>query len=51
MNILQKQKEAIEKLCANHHVRKLCAFGSDLTANFNGSSDKVNSLFMDKNVF
>jgi predicted nucleotidyltransferase len=39
MNILQKQKEAIEKLCANHHVRKLYAFGSVLTDDFKSSSD------------
>jgi predicted nucleotidyltransferase len=39
MNILQKQKETIEKLCANHHVSKLYAFGSVLTDDFKSSSD------------
>ncbi|KQS32932.1 nucleotidyltransferase family protein [Dyadobacter sp. Leaf189] len=39
MEILEKYKEAIVKLCRTHKVRSLYAFGSVLTDNFDGESD------------
>lgn len=39
MQNLQPYKPAITKLCENHKVKKLYAFGSVLNKNFNADSD------------
>lgn len=39
MNNIQTYKTAITKLCEIHKVKKLYAFGSVLTENFNTNSD------------
>lgn len=39
MTVLDKNKKAIQKLCANHQVKSLYAFGSVLTDNFLKDSD------------
>lgn len=39
MNMLERYKEAIIKLCKAHKVKSLYAFGSVLTDHFNGESD------------
>ena len=39
MNRLETYKEAIVKLCKNHKVKSLYAFGSVLTKDFNAESD------------
>ena len=37
--ILEINKEAIKKLCAEHHIKKLYAFGSVVTDKFTADSD------------
>ena len=39
MTLLDKHKIDIRKLCSDHKVRQLYAFGSVLTAKFNNESD------------
>lgn len=39
MNLLNTHKEDINRLCLNHRVKELYAFGSVLTNNFNNESD------------
>lgn len=39
MNNLEAYKSEIERLCENHKVKRLYAFGSVLTDDFNKSSD------------
>ena len=39
MNIVEKNKDAIDALCKKHHVRKLFVFGSVLTDEFTNRSD------------
>lgn len=39
MNLLEKHTSLISKLCQNHKVRRLYAFGSVLTDKFNKESD------------
>ena len=39
MNTLSLHKNQINELCASHRVKRLYAFGSVLTSNFNVNSD------------
>lgn len=39
MTLIDQHKNAIEKLCATHKVKRLYAFGSVLTGNFKPNSD------------
>ncbi|QEC58451.1 nucleotidyltransferase family protein [Flavisolibacter ginsenosidimutans] len=39
MTVIEKHRRDIQKLCAQHKVKKLYAFGSALTPKFNSDSD------------